>query len=281
MSEQIEAAPPEAADPGAFIATVAMEHDPEEHFAGDRGVLDPEVRRVLVRLLQRRVVFADRHAADWAVLMENQQVIESRLHDLFIRLVVDPDRGVAYKQQVRAEELDAPVLLRDESYNRSETLVLVYLRTVYQRESTAGEASVRIDVEEIEQTVLSYFTDTEGNTAARQKKIRSALGRLRLEGIIDEESEGRYRITPLVEIVLSADRLRELQTWLRDQVPPAEGRESGSGEGSGAGSGSDLGREPDPAPSATATPPAPAPAPAAEDDTAPDSAAHHREGDAS
>ena len=229
-SEPIDASPEteQGAEPGLernagpgsepFIATVAMEEDPEEFFAGDRGVLDPEVRRVLARLLQRRAIFADRHADDWSVLMENQQVIESRLHDLFIRLIVDPERGVAYKQQVRSEELEVPVLLRDESYNRSETLVLVYLRTVYQRESTAGEPSVRIDVEEIEQTVLSYFSESEGNTAARQKTIRAALGRLKQEGIIEEESEGRYRVTPLVEIVLSADRMRELQSWLREQV---------------------------------------------------------------
>ena len=37
-----------------FVAPVAMEEDPEELFAGDRGVLDADVRRVLVRLLQRR-----------------------------------------------------------------------------------------------------------------------------------------------------------------------------------------------------------------------------------
>lgn len=218
MSEQPEISGPGGSEEAPFAAPVAMENDAEEYFAGDRGVLDPEVRRVLVRLLQRRVIFSDRHADEWAVLMEHQQVIESRLHDLFVRLIVDPERGIAYKQQVRSEELDVPVLLRDDAYNRAETLVLVYLRTVYQRESTAGEPSVRIDVEEIEQTVLSYFAESDGSTAARQKAIRSALSRLRQEGIVDEESEGRYRITPLVEVVLSADRLRELQTWLRDQV---------------------------------------------------------------
>lgn len=214
-------ADPTGAAEAPFVAPVAMENDPEEFFAGDRGVLDPAVRRVLVRLLQRRVIFADKHADEWAMLLDNQQIIESRLHDLFIRLIVDPERGVAYKQQVRSEELEVPVLLRDESYNRAETLVLVYLRTVYQRESTAGEPLVRIDVEEIEQTVLSYFNEHEGSPAARQKTIRSALGRLRQEGIVEEESEGRFTITPLVEIVLSATRLRELQGWLREQVAPA------------------------------------------------------------
>ncbi|GAA2184143.1 hypothetical protein GCM10009785_30850 [Brooklawnia cerclae] len=203
---------------GPFIAPVPMEDDPGALFPGDRGVLDPEVRRVLARLLQRRFLLADRNRDDWAVLMDNQQTIESRLGDLFIRLVVDHDRGVAYKEQVRSDELDIPILLRDDAYSRAETLVLVHLRTVYQRESTAGESSARVDVEEVEQTVLTYFSEADGDTARRQRAIRGALARLRQDGIVEEESEGRYRISPLVEIVLSSERLRELSDWLRDQA---------------------------------------------------------------
>lgn len=207
-----------AGDGDPFITPLAMEDDPEGCFAGDRGVLEPEVRRLLVRLLTRRFLLAERNPREWAVLMDNQQVIESRLHDLFVRLVVDPERGVAYKQQVRIDDMDVPILLRDDPYTRAETLVLVYLRTVYQRESVAGESSARVDVEEVEQTVLSYFGETDGSIARRQKEIRGALGRLRQEGLIDEETEGRYRISPLVEIVLSAERLRELNDWLTKQA---------------------------------------------------------------
>lgn len=208
-----------------FVTPVAMEDDADGCFAGDRGVLDPEVRRVLVRILQRRFLSARRHREDWKVLMDNQQVIESRLHDLFLRLVVDADRGVAYKQQVRTDEADGsvtvsdiPVLLRDEAYTRAETLVLVYLRTVWQRESTAGEQAARVDVEEVEQTVLSYFTASDGDTARRQRAVRKALERLRHEGVVEEESEGRYLVSPLIEIVLSADKLRELDDWLRERT---------------------------------------------------------------
>ncbi|AGP30418.1 DUF4194 domain-containing protein [Corynebacterium terpenotabidum] len=196
-----------------FIAPVAMENDPAECFAGDRGVLDPAVRRVLVRLLQRRVLLADQ-AEDWTVLLDNQQIIESRLHDLFIRLIVDTDRGVAYKQQVRSGETEVPILLTDRAYSRVETLVLVYLRTVYQREATAGDQQARVDREEVEDTVLTYFTDPGGDIAGRQRAVAKALDRLRHEGIVDEESEGRYRIRPIIEIVLSAPRLRELNDWL-------------------------------------------------------------------
>jgi hypothetical protein len=208
---------PETTTEEPFIAPVAMEHDPDELFAGDRGVLDPEARRVLVRLLQRRFLLADRNRGEWTVLMDHRHAIESRLNDLFVRLVVDHDRGVAYKEQVRSDELEIPILLRDEAYSRAETLVLVHLRTVYQRESTAGEPSARVDIEDIEQTVLTYFAEADGSTARRQKAIRAAVARLRQDGVIEEESEGRYRISPLVEILLSSERLRELRDWLADR----------------------------------------------------------------
>ncbi len=121
-----------------FIDPVPMEEDPAELFAGDAGTLDAEVRRVLVRLLQRRFLMAERNPAQWRTLLENQQVIESRLHDLFVHLVVDHDRGIAYKKQVRSAELDVPIMLKDDPYSRAETLVLVHLRTVFQREQGAG-----------------------------------------------------------------------------------------------------------------------------------------------
>ena len=209
---------PTAADADPFIDPIAMEEDPDELFAGDRGVLDPEVRRALSLILQRRFLHADRHRDAWTVLLDNQQIIESRLNDMFVRLVVDHDRGFAYKQQVRSDELEVPILLRDLPYSRPETLVLVHLRTVYQREAAAGEPSARVDIEDVEQTVLSYFADADGDTARRQKAIRTAMQRLAKDGIVDEETTGRFRISPLVEIVLSAEKLRELRDWLRTQA---------------------------------------------------------------
>lgn len=201
----------------AFIAPVPMEDDIEEHFAGDRGTLDPEIRRLLTHILQRRFIAAERNRKEWTLLLDHQQVIESRLNDLYLRLIVDHGRGFAYKQQLRSDEIDMPVLLKDAPYTRAETLVLVHLRTVYQRESAAGEASVRIDIEDLEQTVLSYFTDVDGGTARQQKAIRNAMDRLDREGIVQEETSGRYRISALVEIVLSAETLKELRDWLRSQ----------------------------------------------------------------
>lgn len=204
-------------DHNAFIDPVSMEEDPAELFAGDAGTLDAEVRRVLVRLLQNRFLLAAKNSSHWRTLLENQQIIESRLHDLFVRLVVDHDRGIAYKQQVRSAELEVPILLKDDPYSRAETLVLVHLRTVFQQERIAGETSARVDIEELEQTVLTYFDPDDTNMAKGQQEIRSAVARLAREGFMEEETAGRYRITPLVEVVMSAEKLGELSRWLRER----------------------------------------------------------------
>ncbi|RMI28465.1 DUF4194 domain-containing protein [Nocardia stercoris] len=199
---------------GGFIDPVSMEEDPVELFAGDAGTLAVDVRRVLVRMLQRRYLLAEKSPGLWRTLLDNQQLVESRMHDMFVRLVIDHDRGVAYKEQVRSVELDVPILLKDEPYSRAETLVLVYLRTIFQQEQVAGEMSARVDIEDLEQTVLTYYDPDDTNLARGQQEIRGAVARLAREGLIEEETAGRYRITPLVEIVLSAEKLNEIKSWL-------------------------------------------------------------------
>ncbi|ACZ31239.1 conserved hypothetical protein [Xylanimonas cellulosilytica DSM 15894] len=204
-----------------FIEPVAMEADPTELFAGDTGTLDAAARAVLVDLLRRRYLSADASPQRWAALLEHQSAIESRLHDLFVTLVVDRDRGIAYKRQVRSGEVEIPILLRDEAYTRVETVLLVHLRTLHQREQGAGEVAARVDAEELEQHVMSFLDPAETNVAARQREVRAAIARLATEGFLDEESPGRFRITPLVEVVLPVDRLAELAQWLRSGGRPA------------------------------------------------------------
>lgn len=207
-----------------FIEPVAMEADPFELFAGDTGVLEPEARNVLVELLRRRYLFANRNPERWKALLEHQTIIESRLHDLYVTLVIDRDRGIAYKKQVRSEEIDNPILLKDDPFNRAETILLVQLRALNQRSD--GTEPIRIDGEELESQALTFFPDTAGDLAGIQREIRSAIQRLAREGFLSEEAPGRYRITPLVEIVLTVDRLIELSTWLNngDPTPVVEER---------------------------------------------------------
>jgi hypothetical protein len=70
----------------------------------------------------------------------------------------------------------------------------------------------------VEDAALS-FLPAGPNRAGAQKAVAGALDRLTTDHVIEEESEGRYLVSPIIEIVLSADRLAELAAWLREHTP--------------------------------------------------------------
>lgn len=212
-------APAEPAVPdapsGTFVETRPMEDDDPGLFAGDTGTLPFEARRVLALLLQRRYLAAADHPAEWTALLAYQQVLESRCHDMFVELVVDRAHEIAYKRQVREEGLSIPVLLKDEPYKRVETLLMLFVRNRFRQERGVGQAAAFVDAEELVDYALGFLAHDETNLAARRREIDNAVATLAREHVIDEVAAGRYRILPVVEILLPVDRLRELTAWLR------------------------------------------------------------------
>ena len=97
-------------------------------------------------------------------------------------------------------------------------LTAIELGFLSDRRQAFENLATRVDLEEIERTALTYFDPDDTNVASPQREIRSAVTRLAKEGLIEEESEGRFRVTPLVEIALSNERLVELRGWLDEQV---------------------------------------------------------------
>ncbi|WP_418276503.1 DUF4194 domain-containing protein [Isoptericola jiangsuensis] len=217
--DEVEATTGTDAARGTFVETVAIEDDDEVLFAGDTGVLPFEARRVLALLLQRRYLSAADHPAEWKHLLTHQQVLSSRLHDLFVELVVDRDYEIAYKRQVRSEGLAIPVLLRDEPYKRIETLLMLFVRNRFRQEQGSGTAAAFVDAEELTDYTLGFLAHDETNLAARRREIDNAVATLVREQVLAEVAAGRYRILPVVEILLPVDRLAELTAWLRADTP--------------------------------------------------------------
>lgn len=207
MTETVQDAP-------SFVEQRPMEDDEPILFAGDTGTLPYEARRAFALLLQRRYVAAADHPAEWKALLAHQQVLESRCHDMFVELVVDRDYEIAYKRQVREDGLAVPVLLKDEPYRRVETLLMLFVRNRFRQEQGAGQSAAFADTEELVDYALGFLAHDETNLAARRREIDNAIGTLARERVLDEVATGRYRILPVVEILLPVDRLRELTRWL-------------------------------------------------------------------
>ncbi|MFI2101932.1 DUF4194 domain-containing protein [Isoptericola sp. NPDC019693] len=212
------------ADGAPFVEVPAMADDDAALFAGDTGVLPYEARRALALVLQRRYLSAAAHPAEWRALLAHQNVLASRCHDLFVELVVDRDYEIAYKRQVREAGLSIPVLLKDEPYKRVETLLMLFARNRFRQEQGAGERAAHVDAEELVDYALGFLAADETNLAARRREVDNAIATLVREHVLDEVAEGRYRVQPVVEILLPVERLRELTAWLRSpsSTDPAE-----------------------------------------------------------
>lgn len=225
MTEHITDAEPGSAhmpditvEQDVFVESPALESDHDFLFPGDKGQLSYDARRVFALLLQRRFIEASEDSWAWQTILKHQNDLESRFHDMFLELVVDREYAVAYKKQVRQEELNIPILLRDDSYKRAETLALVYLRSTFRQQVSMGAGAAFVDHDELLNHAMSFFASDETNLALRHREANAGIEQLAREGILKEASEGRYRISPIIEVLMPIDRIKELTQWINTRL---------------------------------------------------------------
>jgi len=189
-------------------------------FSGDAGGLPFEQRRCLVRILKERYLSRDAHPDLWEVLIRNEDVLRSRLNDLFLMLHVDHKAEVAYKRQAVPDESQKrfPTLLHDTAYNREETVLLVYLRERFQRERAAGAEAVLVDLDELVDRVAEFRPTDTTDIAAEAKRANNAVDALRKGGVLHATAEpDRFTVSPVLDSLLPLPRLKELLDWLRTE----------------------------------------------------------------
>lgn len=193
-------------------------------FEGDEGGLEHSQRHALVTLLKQRFISARTHPRDWAVLVEHERVLRSRLNDLFLELAVDRAREVAWKRQATSETGSRfPTLLYDAAWSREETLVLVHLRDRLRAGLATGDARVFVDREDIVEYVASFRPAHATDEAGDEKRARNAVvGIVKAGLLIGAAGDDRYEISEAVEPLLPLELLQELLEALR--------RANGTGE---------------------------------------------------
>jgi hypothetical protein len=194
-------------------------------FEGDCGQLAPEVRRALVVILKRRYVSAERDPEVWRVLLENRVPLESRLNDMFLQLIVDRNYDVAYKRQAMPDGAGTfPTLLHNLPYGREQTVLMVHLRGVFRSATSAGQDAVFVDGRELVEEAANYWPASTTNHVEAERAAQRAVEALAKSEILLETAErGRYRISPIIEVLLPVGRLQELAESLARQngSPPA------------------------------------------------------------
>lgn len=170
-SPDIEDASPDIEDAaeGPFPPGMAL-------FDGDTGVLPLRVRHVLVRLLKGPYLDGGRDEKAWTTLLDHQEVLRSRLSELFLDLQVDHGRKIAVLRPVDPELLGtasrATILRQQRTLSRVETILLLRLRLLLDRHATA-QTEPTVTLEELADVVAHY------QPAEEQDALRDAdtLGR--------------------------------------------------------------------------------------------------------
>jgi hypothetical protein len=197
-------------------------NDSQALFSGDCGQLRLETRRTLVQLLLGPSVDARRQSKLWPILLRDEAVLRSRLHELFLELVVDHEQQVAFTRQVVAEDLDAPVLLRKANLTFLESALLLFLRQRLTQADTQGERAV-ISTQEMAEHLAVFERHQNTDHAKFERQVAGAMEKAKKLSLIRQlgNADKRFEVAPTLKLLFPAE---EIQILTRTYAELAEGK---------------------------------------------------------
>jgi hypothetical protein len=194
-------------------------------FAGDTGELPMETRRVLVHLLLGPALDAQRQTKLWPVLLRDERVLRSRLHELFLELVVDHEQRVAFTRQVVDEAADVPVLLRKAALTFVQSALLLFLRQQLTQADARGERAV-VSLEEMREHLRVFEQDRSVDRAKFERQASNAVEKAAQLNLIRRLRGGdeRYEVSPALKLLFPAEQIQALtETYVRLSQRPSDG----------------------------------------------------------
>jgi hypothetical protein len=208
MSSPIEGAAALGIEPDAELGSEEARERDTALFAGDTGELPMDTRRVLVHLLLGPSLDAQRQTKLWPVLLRDESVLRSRLHELFLELVIDHEQRVAFTRQVVDEAADVPVLLRKAPLTFVQSALLLYLRQQLTQADARGERAVvsRLDLLE---HLRVFERDKNVDRAKFERQANGAVEKAAQLNLIRSlrGEEERYEVSPALKLLFPAEEV--------------------------------------------------------------------------
>lgn len=202
-----------AGDNTASANEVAVDAERKESaaFLGDTGSLPIDTRRVLVQLLLGPSVDAQRQSKLWPVLLRDETVIRSRMHELFLEVVIDHEQQVAFTRQVTSEELEVPILLRKASLTFLETTLLLFLRQRLTQADAQGERAV-VSLSDMQEHLGVFERDNNLDHAKFSRQVANAVDKAKKLSLLQRirSSDERYEVAPTLKLLFSAEEIQQL-----------------------------------------------------------------------
>lgn len=193
-------------------------------YAGDCGTLPMDTRQVLCKLLSGPYIEVD--SPHWQALLRDEGTIRARLSDLFLELIIDRERKVAFSRQADTGELETPILQRTSSLSFLDSVMVLNLR---QRLVDADGLDRRAVVEHDELLEDMEVFASAGDAVATRKRIGASIEKLKKANLLQpiRGTDGRYEIASVLRLLFTSDDVEALSARYRalaaaDSVVDAE-----------------------------------------------------------
>ncbi len=175
-------------------------------WAGDTGVMGEQSRRALLELIKGPYLSGVKASALWSALLADEASIRSRLHELFLDLVVDRVGEFAFVRNVSTTDLAVPSTVRSAALTFLDTAMLLVLRQML----LAGEAEGRVIVgqEDVFEQLRVYRT-ADRDESDFNKRLNSAWLKMKntLRVIHQAGAEDRAEISPVLRLIVDAEQI--------------------------------------------------------------------------
>lgn len=190
---------------------------------GDAGGLKLDARRALVQLLKGPVLDGMRMPVIWKALLESEDLIRSRLNDLFLDLVIDREQLFAFTRQADTDPVKAPMLLKRKPLNYIETYLFLFLRLRLSSAEGRGERAV-IGLDEIREH-LADIAGRNRDAVGFERHLAGAVTKADHFGVLRrlKSGEDAFEISPVLKMLMTAELVEQVKDYY-------EGRAAKPGE---------------------------------------------------
>ncbi len=196
-------------------------------WSGDTGVLGEQSRRALLELIKGPYLSGVKAPALWSALLFDEAGIRSRLHELFLELVVDRIGEFAFVRNVSTTEVKVPSTVRSAPLTFLDTAMLLVLRQML----LAGEGDGRVIVgqEDVFEQLRVYRTpDRDESDFARRLNSSWLNMKNKLRVIHQAGAEDRAEISPVLRLIVDADQIQAISGEYR-RIADGNGVDSAAG----------------------------------------------------
>lgn len=193
---------------------------------GDEGGLKLDARRALVQLLKGPVLDGMRMPVIWKALLESEDLIRSRLNDLFLDLVLDREQLFAFTRQADTDPVKAPILLKRKPLNYIETYLFLFLRLKLSAAEGRGERAV-IYLDEIREH-LADIAGRSRDAVGFERHIAGAVTKADHFGVLRrlKSGEDAFEISPVLKMLMTAELVEQVKGYYEGKgAKPGEAAE--------------------------------------------------------